>query len=245
MHPKENFKLKINELIENERSRTCGKERSDVYAKNHKKRFHITLDICKKYVPDRNSRVLDIGRSNLTVLLSNYYNNVSSLGFNIKEDDGGHRENIEIRNVPHIVYNLNESKNITSWPDYPENFDLIVFCETLEHIYTAPEYILLMFKYLLKPRGLIILTTPNAVSFHKRIILLRGKNPAERIRFYDLNPGDYRQYIRNEIINIAKNCELRIVECRNINFYSSKYIAIRFLQRIPQLKDSIFAILSR
>ena len=102
-----------------------------------------------------------------------------------------------------------------------------------------------MFKYLLSPKGLIILTTPNAVLFHKRIILFLGKNPAERIRLYDLNPGDYRQYTRNEIINIAKNCELRIVECRNINFLSSKYFIIRFLKRIPQFKDSILAVLSR
>jgi len=245
MHSKENFKLKINEFIRKERAWTCGTKMSDLYAKNHKKRFNITLDICKKYVPNRDSHVLDIGRSNLTGLLSDYYNHVSSLGFNQNKDDGGHRENVEIGNVPHIVYNLNESKNISSWPGYSETFNLIVFCETLEHLYTAPEYVMLMLKYMLSPQGYFLLTTPNAVSFHKRVITILGKNPAERIRFYDMNPGDFRQYTKNEIIDIANICELRIVECRNINFYSSKYSVIRFIQRIPQLKDSIFAVLSR
>jgi 2-polyprenyl-3-methyl-5-hydroxy-6-metoxy-1,4-benzoquinol methylase len=245
MESKEHFQQTISKWIEEERSWTCGQKSSDIYARNQDKRFQVTLDICKKHVPNQSAHVLDIGRSNLTNLLSQYYKDVSTLGFDLEKDDGGHRENIKIPNLPHIVYDLNESKNTGSWPNHPQVFDLIVFCETLEHLYTAPEYVLLMLKYLLSPTGIIVITTPNAVSFHKRVIYLRGKNPAERLRFYQMNPGDYRQYTRDEIIDIADKSGLRIVKCSNINFRSSKYAIIRLIQRIPNLKDSIYTVLSR
>ena len=168
----EKYRQRISNLIENEKLRTCGEKSSGIYSANHKKRFAITVNECKKYVPNRKSNVLDIGRSNLTSLLSDYYYDVFSLGFDIKYDSGGHRENIIVEDVPHIVFDLNHSKDVDKWPKYPDKFDLIVFCETLEHISSAPEFILLMFKYLLKPNGIIIISTPNASSFHKRIMLL-------------------------------------------------------------------------
>lgn len=245
MESREYYQQTIDKWIELERSWTCGKEVSDIYAKNHNKRFHLTLAICKRYVTDRDSKVLDIGKSNLTNLLSQYYKNVSTLGFDLEKDDGGHREIAKTPSLPHFVYDLNESSNVNSWPNYHKAFDLIVFCETLEHIYTAPEYVLLMLKYLLAPAGVIVITTPNAVSFHKRIIYLRGNNTAERLRLHKLNPGDYRQYTVEEILDIANICELKIAECKHINFYSSKYVAIRLIQKFLKLKDSIYAVLSR
>ena len=239
------YKKIIGELVENENLRTCGRKTVDLYAEHHKKRFSTTFNTCKKYIPNRKSNILDIGRSNLTSLLSDYYENVFSLGFDMKLDLGGHRENVTIKDVPHIVFDLNHSNDVDKWPNYPDKFDLIVFCETLEHISSAPEFILLMFKYLLKPNGKLILTTPNAVSFHKRVILLFGKNHIEKIRFNLLNPGDYRQYICEEIIEIATNCGLTITDCYNINFNKSKYGLVRLIQKIPQLKDSIMAVISK
>ena len=244
MLTKKELAHKIEELIEIEKAKTCGSEASSIYSKRQKKRFATTFDICKKYVPDRHSRVLDIGRSNLTYMLSQYYSHVFTLGYDLTVDAGGHRETVQLGNVEHITYDLNESKNPETWPDYPNSFDLIVYCETLEHLTTPPEFSLLMLKYLLKPGGFIIVTTPNAVSIHKRIIILMGKNPYERIRYYGLNPGHFREYTKEELVEIAELCNLKIVECRTINFKPSKYFVLRCLKRIPPFKDTILAVFS-
>ncbi|MEE9166786.1 MAG: methyltransferase domain-containing protein [Candidatus Neomarinimicrobiota bacterium] len=245
MHSKEQLALRIQELIDNEKIRTCGKEISEIYASRQQTRFNLTLQTCKKYVPQKESNVLDVGRSDLTHKLSRYYSHVMSLGFDLNLDDGGHRETVEIDNVEHITYDLNESKHVDTWPDYPGKFDLITLCETVEHLNTPPEFSLLMLKYFLKSNGYLVVTTPNAVSIHKRILFLMGKNPFERIRYFSQNPGDFRQYTRAEFRELAKTCDLRIVQCNTVDFQRSRHLFLRVIMRVPQFKDSIVAVFSK
>jgi len=71
--------------------RTCGTEAAERYKNNHTHRFGRTMQICKELMPDVKTRVLDIGASQLTVLLKQYYGNVTTLGYPIAEDGGGQR----------------------------------------------------------------------------------------------------------------------------------------------------------
>jgi len=216
MKSKQFYEDLITKWIEEEKQKLCGIESKDRYLQNHGKRFEYLSKLCKTLNPDKSAKILDIGRSGLSVLLSKYYSYVTTLGLDLEIDEGGHRER-ETIDLKHIVFDLNESKNVEKWAD--EKFDLIVYSEVIEHIYEAPEFSLLFLNYLLNPDGFIIITTPNAASLYRRLKLLLGKNTINRIRFYNLNPAHYREYTKEELIQMAELCEFKVEKHQYICFY--------------------------
>ncbi|TVR70815.1 MAG: hypothetical protein EA408_10500, partial [Marinilabiliales bacterium] len=138
--------------------------------------------------------------------------------------------------------------NTEIYPDYPDHFDLIVYGDTIEHLYTAPELSLLMLSCMLKPGGIIIVTTPNAVSLRNRITMLSGGNPFERIRYYKGNPGHYREYTKRELKEIGVAASLEVRDCYPVNFYNSgsfKRLIAAPLTALPQLRDSLVAVFEK
>ena len=209
MNPKQYYKDLIEKWIEEEKQKLCGIESKERYLQNHGKRFEYLSKLCQTLKPGKSTKILDIGRSDLSVLLSKYYSDVTTLGLDLEIDKGGHRER-EIIDLKHIVFDLNESKKVEKWTE--EKFDLIVYSEVIEHIYEAPEFSLLFFNYLLNSDGFIIITTPNAASLYRRLKLLLGNNTISRIRFHNLNPAHYREYTKKELIQMAEICELKVVK---------------------------------
>lgn len=212
------YSEKIAKFKQEEYSWTSGNMSAAKYAEVHKKRHHKILTFCKKYRPEKNIEVLDIGRSNLSVLLAQYYNSLTTLGFDLMSDDGGHRELTPLEYCDHLIFDLNRSEHVNEWIKLDKQFDLIVFSETIEHLPIAPEYPLLFLKSLLKEDGILIITTPNAASIEKRRELLLGRNPFERIRFNLNNPGHFREYTKKEMIQLGKDTGFKIEYCNTLNF---------------------------
>ena len=227
------YKEIITQWIEAEKCTTCGIEARKRYANNHKYRFNYLYNLCLELNSRKQTSILDVGRSQLSVMLAKYYESVSTLGFNIEEDEGGHRE-IEKIKINHIIFNLNECQEVDKWPN--EKFDLIIYSEVIEHLFEAPEYTFLFFKFLLKPEGYLICTTPNSAYLAKRICSFIGKNPLPGIRFYNKNPGHYREYTKNDLINMTNKCDLKIINHRYIDFKQPltnwKYKLVNFFSHI-------------
>lgn len=243
---KDDYKNKIKQLIDHEVQITTGNESSIQYALNHKKRHKKIFNLCLKSSPQKDINVLDIGRSSLTELLNTYYQNLSTLGLSLLEDNGGHRELSDLQNIDHITFDLNESDNINAWPKLNNSFDLVVFSETIEHLIIAPEFVMLFLNYILKPGGILVMSTPNAVSLRKRLLMLIGKNPFEKIRFYKNNPGHFREYTKNEISQIAEMTGYNVVICKTLNFflYPSIYI-LKIIGKLADINNDIIAILKK
>ncbi len=244
---KGHYKEVIDRWISDEKSRTCGAEAQQRYIETHKHRFNYLYNLCLKLNPDKKAAVLDVGRSQLSAMLSNYYKHVSTLGLDIDEDEGGHRE-IEPSKMNSIIFNLNKSKEIDLWPD--KKFDLIIYSEVIEHLYEAPEYTFLFFRSLLNIGGYLICTTPNSAYLAKRICSFIGKNPLPGIRLYNKNPGHYREYTKKELINYATMCDLKVIDHKYINFKqvitSLKYRIVKYFSNIcPSLKGSQILILQK
>jgi len=236
--PRDRYQEKVRHLVDSERSLTCGAESRAEYEKVHAYRFRRLLDLCRHQVPSRDASVLDVGRSGLTALLAGYYHSVATIGLDLDEDDGGHRENMILDDrIPHIVFDLNRSADVAAWPQRPEAFDLIVYSETVEHVHAAPELTLLMFSWLLKEGGKIVMSTPNAATLQHRALLLLGVNPFERIRYYPKNPGHFREYTARELRDMAGVVDLRCQEIERIDFYQRGRQGM-----IASLRDSLIAI---
>lgn len=240
MQQREGTITPIEKLLSREKESTCGPAAEKEYLKQHSNRFQATFEICKEIVSDSNAIVLDIGRSPFTELLLSHYSNVLTLGFDLKSDDGGHRKDIVLATKEHIIFNLDDSKDKTKWPQRNEKFDLITFCETIEHLHTAPEYTVAFLSTLLKPNGKLLITTPNAATLKNRIKLLFGINPFEKIRLYDKNPGHFREYTVSEMTALGKDLGLTVEKCTTINFYKSRFLAA--FKVVPSFKDSIVAV---
>lgn len=68
---------------------------------------------------------------------------------------------------------------------YPSNhFDTVLCCEILEHLTQDPMRMMAEIHRILKPGGILLLTTPNASSLHAIFSVLNGNHPA----FYNRYP---------------------------------------------------------
>jgi hypothetical protein len=185
--------------------------------------------------------------SYFTRLLAAEYESVSTLGFDTTTDIGGHRspQTDELR-LPHITFNLNDSRLVDRWPISERKFDLVVFGETIEHLMVAPEYVMIFLSTLLTPNGILLVTTPNAVTLSKRLKFLCGWNPFEQIRLLGENPGHYREYTLDELVDIGRRCKLSVVYQRHVNFYNQKNIAKLVLKNLlPSLRDALIIAFQR
>jgi 2-polyprenyl-3-methyl-5-hydroxy-6-metoxy-1,4-benzoquinol methylase len=80
--------------------------------------------------------------------------------------------------LEHIRWEQQDVQRI-SWPN--ESFDLIISCETVEHVQSVPKA-LGEFARLLKPNGRLVLTTPNylgGLGLYRLYLALRGRRYAE------------------------------------------------------------------
>jgi len=116
----------------------------------------------------------------------------------------------------------------------------VVFAETIEHLTTAPELVLAGLADVLRPGGFLVCQTPNAAALHKRLKLLFGYNPYERIRVDPTNPGHFREYTRAELFEIGRIVGLEIVlhfykdyfGCEGSSLRQTAALALRLMSRI-------------
>ncbi|HXU02733.1 MAG TPA: methyltransferase domain-containing protein, partial [Polyangia bacterium] len=114
-------------------------------------------------------------------------------------------------------------------------YDVIVFAEVIEHLYTAPELVLPYLRDLLVPGGVLLLQTPNAVSLRKRAKLLLGVNPFERIRPERDNPGHFREYTASELKDLLAGAGFSIDQVWMKHYFDVRYARHNRGDEPPQL----------
>ena len=211
----------------------AGFQDNEGYFEYHQARYMYVLETCRAMNADPNAVVLDIGPSYLTEILMSLYNNVHVLALDLPELRAWTTRPVMIDGKQKFVagfvpYNLNDAQT-TRAIDTETRFDLIVMAEVIEHLYTAPELVLSALMGLMKPGGLLVCQTPNAAAIHKRLKLLAGLNPYERIRVDHTNPGHYREYTRDELIGIGKRIGLETVRHEYKDYFGFNGGALRTL----------------
>lgn len=186
------------------------------YFAYHAPRYAYLLDLLGRLGARPGSTLLDIGPSRLTVLIREQLGiTADSLGFGEDGDSvGGGR---------HFSFDLNQAQSPEGWRRDLPRYDFIVMAEVLEHLYTAPELVLAFVKSLLTDNGVLILQTPNAASLSKRIKLLLGRNPYERIRVDSKNPGHFREYTRKELSALAADLGFRVEEQATSFYFDARF----------------------
>jgi 2-polyprenyl-3-methyl-5-hydroxy-6-metoxy-1,4-benzoquinol methylase len=186
----------------------------DRFLRYHAPRYSTLLDLIKKEYKE-GERILDIGRSKLTEIISDSLKTpVDTLGFQPDSDTALGR---------HYHFDLNNSQNMELWRRDIKPYDLIVFGEVIEHLYTSPNFVLSFINSITSEEGRLFLQTPNAVCLANRIKMLLGRNPFEKIRENHLDPGHFREYTKQEIIEYSENTGFQVDKFIAGNYFDYQY----------------------
>ena len=86
---------------------------------------------------------------------------------------------------------------------YPEStFDYVLFCEIIEHLVENPVHVLEQIFRILKPKGTIILTTPNVARASNIEKLSRGENIYDPYSKYGIYGRHNREYTIHELTEL-------------------------------------------
>lgn len=100
-------------------------------------------------------------------------------------------------------------------------FDIVLMSEIIEHIYLSPKHLLNEAYRILKPNGIIIITTPNFVNLRKRLWMFFGKSPMDKIEIiYNRLPYERHshEYTMKELCSVLKWSKFSILERYFYNF---------------------------
>ena len=191
------------------RGEDCG------YVAYHAPRYAFLLRLLSEYSVTASTTLLDIGPSRLTTLIRERFGvRVDSLGLGSDHSENG---------ANHFEFDLNLTQNAPHWRKDLAQYEFVVMAEVLEHLYTAPPFVLAFVKTLLVENGLLILQTPNAASLLKRLMLLRGRNPYGMLSIDPLNPGHFREYTIAELCQLAREIGFYVERCLTSSYFDERF----------------------
>ncbi|MBE7445766.1 MAG: class I SAM-dependent methyltransferase [Planctomycetia bacterium] len=199
--------------------------------------------------------VLDVGSGtgDLIYRLAKKYTNNSYFGCDISESVI--KQNIISK--PEITWSVKDLNNATDFKS--DFFDIIIAGEIIEHLYNSDLFILEMSR-ILKPSGLLFITTPNLASWLDRVTLLFGLQPFctevsnisrkfGRENFYKLlrsnadspSVGHIRCFTRSALLSFLRYYKFTVV--KEIPCYHHEFLLNKFITKIlPSLAQQLFVI---
>ncbi|MGH9882166.1 MAG: methyltransferase domain-containing protein, partial [Pyrinomonadaceae bacterium] len=183
------------------------------YARQDFKRFIYTLGL----IPDRPGLVLlELGANPYftTTLLHKFRDVESHLAnfFGANAQEGSQRVMIhqtgEVITYPYKHFNIEE--DVFPYPD--ENFDVVLFCEILEHLLSDPVHALVEIRRVLKPGGFLILTTPNVARLENTRKIIAGENIYDPYSGYGPYGRHNREYTQQDLFRLLSANGFRIGE---------------------------------
>lgn len=146
----------------------------------------------------------------------------------------------------------------TPFPLPDASFDVAVMTEVLEHLREYPARTLAEVRRILRPGGLLVLTTPNAAYLRKRMTLVFGGSvytPLLDWLFGDTHARHAREYTRAELEQLLEHVGLEPVLVTGRHFYrgsgrdgllsrSAKTLVDKLARRFPTVGPS-FVVAAR
>ena len=98
------------------------------------------------------------------------------------------------------LFNLEEDP----FPYEDGRFDLVFFCEIIEHLLMNPLHALGEIHRILRPGGTLILTTPNAARLDNVVLTLAGGNIYDPYSGFGPYGRHNREYVRSELLRLLE-----------------------------------------
>jgi glycosyltransferase involved in cell wall biosynthesis/SAM-dependent methyltransferase len=173
------------------------------YVESDFKRFVYTLGL----VPERTGlSVLELGANPyfMTVMLSKFRDAKLELAnfFDNSRTDGNQKVFIkqtgEVVNFPYKQFNVEQDV----FPYADNSFDVVMFCEIIEHLLSDPVHALLEIRRVLKPGGVMVLTTPNVARLDNVRRVIAGENIYDPYSGYGPYGRHNREYTPQDLASL-------------------------------------------
>jgi SAM-dependent methyltransferase len=195
----------------------AGREVLNKYVLMQSPRYLRLLDLLKEQTPIATldaPRIADLGAGLQTELVAAAYPQakITSVGFT---------DHAQATYDGHIEFDLNAAYNKDEWPKADEPFDIVVFCEVIEHLYTTPIAVLGWIRSIMKPGGKLIIQTPNSQAVTRRIRSVLGKPLYGGITNFGepgMNPGHFREYTPNELRKMGTDTGFKVDHVELANY---------------------------
>jgi SAM-dependent methyltransferase len=181
------------------------------YVQGDYRRFLHTLDL----VPDKNGKLLEIGANPyyMTLLIKKFrrYDIALTNYFSEPTQKTCTQELIvnDISSGEWVAYNFISDHFNTEVEPFPyddHTFDVILFCEVIEHLQSDPLACLSEINRVLKPGGTLVLTTPNVNRLENVLRLIAGENIYDPYSGYGSYGRHNREYSRDELMDLLRHC---------------------------------------
>lgn len=219
-------------------------------------RFFHTIDIIARQ--KKEGKLLEIGSNPylLTILVKKFFDykitmtnyfDISIYGSHVKKGSQIIKSEEYNEEFEFEFFDLNIE--LSKLPFEVNEFDVILFCEVLEHIIVKPLDIFSKLKDILKKDGILLITTPNAVRLINFAHMIEGYNFFDR---YHTNNGVYgrhnREFTITEIEKILIENKFKIIYSETLDRYNynetSMFVDSYDTQvRLPYTRDSLIKIL--
>ncbi len=180
------------------------------YAREDCDRFLHTLAL----IPAGPIRVLEIGsnpyfltyllrkhRPEAELTLLNYFGGATELRSQTLAARDPHGT---IESFSFEYHNLNIEE--TELPFADGSFDVVLYCEVIEHLLNDPLATLLRVKRVLRPDGRLVLTTPNVSRLENVARMIAGANIYDPYSGYGPYGRHNREYNRHELHHLLRYC---------------------------------------
>ncbi len=130
---------------------------------------------------------------------------------------------------------FNVERDMFPYPDHL--FDVVIFCEIIEHLQSDPFFTLKEIKRILKPGGRLILTTPNVAKLDNFFQIAAGKNINDRYSGYGPYGRHNREYTQSEIAALLQTMGFTVESGFTAN--------VHFSHRLVLLRSVLVQLLAR
>jgi SAM-dependent methyltransferase len=127
---------------------------------------------------------------------------------------------------------------------YPEQtFNVVLFCEILEHLLIDPSAALSEIHRVLRPGGYLLVTTPNVLACQNVLKLAVGQNIYDRYSGYGIYGRHNREYTPQEVMELLQSCGFDIMTVRVEDIHPHTTLIVRLLKGLrQQWRDNIFIL---
>jgi len=160
-------------------------------------------------------------------------------------DSGGHASELTdvrtgaIRTMPFREFN----GEVEPFPYADDSFDAILNCDTIEHVLCDPVHMLAECHRVLKPGGVMVLTTPNVLRLDNVAKLLQGRNILDKYVLESASARHPREYAPQEIARLLDWVGFEVADLATIDVTRS--VLPRTARRLASAGLRLFRTASR
>ncbi len=202
-------------------------------------RFTHTLNLIPRLPNPEQVKVLEIGGMPyfMTVLIEKFFGYDVQVANEPTYEYGGEKNHQVLANDHGETYDIRyKTMNIEydPWPYEDNSFDLVIYCEVIEHLVYDPTHTLVeAHRVLKKDSGKLLISTPNALSYMALLQMLRGENFFPPYDGYSHYARHHRLFSTDELIHLLSKVGYGVHTCYSV--YDTSYSHPRRLDPLIKL----------